>query len=735
MEVGRAASPLGAMDSLVVLAGLIGVPLPIARGLEELGWNVQRLGTLDDKDEEMIAAVLKSLEDKLGMGVDAQPLLGLVEVAAKAAEVSWRVEGNTSGAELLVAHEAKKLQDKMNEWRTVAESKLREAIPRRGTAKVVRWPTRLQKKLQEIGTDDQRLRDKVEREERARWVRELRQQLIDGDCPAVRDEGLCRDLTRRFGKGRRASTLRKHVKTWDKLSLWMLGTFRHRWPESPAEVCRYLECLADEPCGRTIPNSIYKTLMFMENAGEVEPDKQLWRSPAIKNVLEEINMQLGDKGGGFVKRAWHLPVRIIMELEEVVMTVEASAFARCYAWFRLIKLWTGMRFSDTCGLAEGSMELHTYGWTAVLTRTKTSGPGKRVVHLRVWVHMECWIRKVHWLETGYDLWKRLGREANLLDRDFGLPCPSRDMDGFTKRIAGYSIASRCSQALFGDLMMEYEGGVIPVLAEGVGLVWTEHSERATMRTWAEAAGISEPIRKQMGRWVPATDQVYERTGRTNVLQAQCDIATFVKEQMGKKDPFDESLVFAAIAERMAEDGYPQGAIDHQIDKLRMFGREDEAKRPRLRENTEMIVTEDTSDDGWELVRAKAGDSGKERSQPDVESVASEDGEVPLGDASAAVRLPTHGTYVLSVIGRSCRKTLHRVGECHRIPGIHYRQFEVVGDEPPHVSQFHQSCSICFPRGTKPEEGSSGDADDEDVSSSDSSTSFEETEEEDRRDVA
>ena len=99
---------MGAMDSLVVLAGLIGVPLPIARGLEELGWNVQRLGTLDDKDEEMIAAVLKSLEDKLGMGVDAQPLLGLVEVAAKAAEVSWRVEGNTSGAELLVAHEAGK---------------------------------------------------------------------------------------------------------------------------------------------------------------------------------------------------------------------------------------------------------------------------------------------------------------------------------------------------------------------------------------------------------------------------------------------------------------------------------------------------------------------------------------------------------------------------------------------------------------------------------------------------
>ena len=144
--------------------------------------------------------------------------------------------------------------------------------------------------------------------------------------------------------------------------------------------------------------------------------------------------------------------------------------------------------------------------------------------MRVWIHTSCWIRKIHWLETGYDLWKRLGKEANLLDRDFGLPCPSRDMDGFVKRIAGYAVASRCSQALFCDLKMEYEDGIVPVLAEGVGLVWTEHSERATMRTWAEAAGIPEPVRKQMGRWVPTAYQAYERTGRLNVLKAQKEIA-------------------------------------------------------------------------------------------------------------------------------------------------------------------------------------------------------------------
>ena len=39
-------------------------------------------------------------------------------------------------------------------------------------------------------------------------------------------------------------------------------------------------------------------------------------------------------------------------------------------------------------------------------------------------------------------------------------------------------------------------------------------------------------------------------------------------------------------------------------------------------------------------------------------------------------------FVCSVVGRSKTKTLHKVGECHRLPGIHYRTFEVLGEEFP-----------------------------------------------------
>ena len=275
---GQVASPLGAMNSLVTLAGLSGLPLGMARSLEEEGWNVQRLGTLDDNDEDMVSVVLTSLEAKAGCSLDPEPLLALIETAGKAVEVSWNMEGRSSDAELAVVPHQKNLQDKLNWWRNRVVEKLSADAPKKGTAKVVRWPTKLQRKLNEVG-DDARLRDRAKKEERSRWIKVLKEQLIDGECPALRDEEFCRDLSRRFGAGRRASTLHKHVKTWSKLSNWMLSTCKHPWPKLAHEFCVYLECLADEPCGRTVPSSVFKTLMFMENAGETAPEDQLCGSP------------------------------------------------------------------------------------------------------------------------------------------------------------------------------------------------------------------------------------------------------------------------------------------------------------------------------------------------------------------------------------------------------------------------------------------------------------------------
>lgn len=59
---------------------------------------------------------------------------------------------------------------------------------------------------------------------------------------------------------------------------------------------------------------------------------------------------------------------------------------------------------------------------------------------------------------------------------------------------------------------------------------------------------------------------------------------------------------------------------------------------------------------------------------------------------------------------------------YRQPGVHYSQFEVLGDEPPDATQYHRACRNCFGKDAavamnSPEEESSGE-----VTSSDSEES-------------
>ena len=216
--------------------------------------------------------------------------------------------------------------------------------------------------------------------------------LADADPPATTKCSIVAavDMVRRFGKGRRIATLRKHVKTWTKVRDWMKVTFGNAWPSSADEFALYLKSRASEPCGKSVPGSIYKTMLSMENAGEFPAEEQLGKTAAVKNVLEEITMQLAEAAPRFAKRAWHLPV---MRLKPSTRGICArlQSYPRVYAWFRLIKLWAGMRFSDTLGMDHKTLKWKSFGLTAVLSGTKTSGPGKKVSLLRIWISKECWI--------------------------------------------------------------------------------------------------------------------------------------------------------------------------------------------------------------------------------------------------------------------------------------------------------------------------------------------------------
>ena len=76
----------------------------------------------------------------------------------------------------------------------------------------------------------------------------------------------------------------------------------------------HLEARAREPCGRSIPTSIYKTFVFLEHAGEVPRERQLQNEGALENALEEINMKLQSVEPRAAKQAIHLLSRIDLKI-------------------------------------------------------------------------------------------------------------------------------------------------------------------------------------------------------------------------------------------------------------------------------------------------------------------------------------------------------------------------------------------------------------------------------------
>ena len=294
------------MVSLQGAAELCQLNAQLAEALESLGWNVQRLGTLQGAESMVVDSVLAGAraarEEATFKWTD---LTDLIYVCNQMAEVAWKSEGNSSGAELLEAGvEARSAAEKLEQQKG-EDDRIMKIIPRRGKAKVMKWPTRLGKLLAVAGESEQ-LRHRAEEVERDRWINELASLMKEADLPAVAAGGWEGLRTVRIGKGRRASTLRKHVKTWTRVRSWLISAFGVPWPTHAAQFALYLESRAMEPCGKSIPVSIYKTLMFMEHAGEVQKEDMIQNDPALKNALEEIGLRLESEAMEPRKQAMHI---------------------------------------------------------------------------------------------------------------------------------------------------------------------------------------------------------------------------------------------------------------------------------------------------------------------------------------------------------------------------------------------------------------------------------------------
>ena len=343
--------------------------------------------------------------------------------------------------------------------------------------RLVRWPVRAERLAGDAKCQGQQ-RQLKEAAARERWLQELQQLLSQAHLPAAAGGS-----SARAAKGRRAFTLEGHVRTWRRVADWVQTVFGCRWPSSDQFVA-YLVARAAEPCGRTVPTQCYKTLLFMEAAGEVAHEARISSHPAVLNTLEELKVSLSAEKLGPPKQALQLFVSQVCSMERLVLAEQMPRYVRAFAWFKLFKLWVCRHRGYACffccfGSKRFACALGSYQ--------------------DQWCWQKVWLQQEGWLDVGWQLWCDMALEINMGIKDFFLLKPGVGLQCCCQKMASYHDASAMSQALF--QMLQVEGS--PLMLPELGVLWSEHSERATLRSWATSCKIREVV---ISKWVAGSLQ-------------------------------------------------------------------------------------------------------------------------------------------------------------------------------------------------------------------------------------
>ena len=138
----------------------------------------------------------------------------------------------------------------------------------------------------------------------------------------------------------------------------------------------YLLARRDEPCGRSAPEAILKAIAWVERVAEFEETLRATHGRLAWAAKDKITEILSE-GARLIKRAPRYPVFMLMLLAALVFDVGHATGWRIWAWAKLVKVWASLRWSDLQAIIPAELSLVEGRLTAVLRRTKTSGPSRR----------------------------------------------------------------------------------------------------------------------------------------------------------------------------------------------------------------------------------------------------------------------------------------------------------------------------------------------------------------------
>lgn len=555
------------------------------------------------------------------------------------------------------------------------------AFDSRAAHPATRWPTTY-RRLLASGVP----RAEAEELERQRWIHELTEVIIAAQLPAAGTLALSPrpgEILARCAGGRRSSTLRQRMRTWRKLAAWLHAVYETGYPQNVFQVIDHLNDRAREPCGTSYPQSLLSALAFIEEAGNVPMGERLSASPLLRAAIADVERELRTGKLRDVKKAPRVPVAVLASLEAVVCSPEAPVFMRGFAWLKLVKVWGALRCDDLRHMPPSRVKLSDRGLSFVLEQTKTTGPGKKVNTLVGYVAKEAYIAFREWLSTGFHIWAQIKPS----DRYF-LGLPSKSLGAVRPIEASYWEISLMSRALLASAphMERYadEGGVFAWRPTGRYLMrswatqfWTEHSDRATLVSWAAALGISREDRDFLGRWKPEASDMYVRTARLRVEAVQRRIAEATRS--AEADIFMEDDLLSSLASQARARGISEEEALAQVADLTAF-----------------------NEDGFVCLPSREGEAGPEIPEPLTGGTMGPLAASPLealseseieGGTFLTPSVP-QGSLVVSTSRKAGRKRLHLVGACGRIPGVHYLTFEVVETAPREADVAR--CRQCWP---------------------------------------
>ena len=190
-------------------------------------------------------------------------------------------------------------------------------------------------------------------------------------------------------------------------------------------------------------------------------------------------------------------------------------------------------------------------------------------------------------------------------------------------------------------------------------------------------GLSKEDRDYLGRWQAKESDEYNRLSSEIVTQIQGNVARYIRDSRGSLDCWEDRLL-----KDLGEYCLERGVSDEDI----------EVMKNRLRENRELDKYRDAPFD--------------ERNVDELPVNSDSDHEA-LQARVPGPGLLSRDVWVISQTRGGASETLHQVGHCWRVPGVHFVHFHVLDsreevmtnlDKDSGKRMYNRVCRDCFPKG-------------------------------------